>query len=428
MTSYTTLLTPLQSAGCNHCGQLRATPLAGEFSTASGGKANSLTPLPALFLPKDDAHAPNDIPETTIGIVDTIRWRLDLRPLRHARYGGRLDADLADLTPARGWRRVRVPDRYWQTEVARFLRSRDGARIIVYKSSVAAEVSPARHAGFSNDEQHRLSPYELLDFLRELELELFPRTTRACAVSRVRQEWHLVRLDLAINFLASMSAIIETYRDARHPRIRPLPEVYSRHGIAWLGKRYQLVIYNTETRPSRSKLLSIIDTAQLGTGIKDLVRAEFRFRGREAMRTFVRVLRAAEEIPLRGMTQCLRHDRGGWKERANVAWTRFTNNGLHRVLASELAALEGGVRPLPPVTSKNAVHGYGLVFLALVPQTWSVIESHYSERQARGIARQLTGIRVRTSNTRLVDLAWTQPRFLVEPDAPRPRAQHHRVS
>lgn len=422
MTSYTTQSTSLQSIGCPHCGAV-----SGAASTEGGpigppGQANSITPLSALFFPAHDNPSPCEIPETTIGIVDTIRWRLDLRRLRLARYGRALHADLDDLTRKRDWFRLPVRDHHRLREVARYHRARDGARIILYESSVQAEVSAPRHAGYSNDEVHRLSEHDVMAFLRELEYSLLRRTTAACRTRRVQQEWHLCRIDLAIDFPADMREIIETYRDSRHPRIRGLPEVYRRNGIAWIGKRYQLTIYETDKRPKRSKLRSVLGERAVQTTRPGFVRAEFRFRGREAVRVLASLLPDLRHLTTGALAQALPYDRGGVTGRADVAWTRMTNGALHRVLAIELSALDGAVRPMPPACSKNVLHGYGLIFVAGHPQTWSVIEDNYSERGARVIEQQLTQLRVRTSKTRLVELAWRTPRFLKRF---RPRVARH---
>lgn len=380
----------------------------------------SLTLPSALFFPDDNDHANVEIPETTSGVVDTIRWRLDLRPLHRARYGRVVYADLDDLTRIHGWRSVRLGASHSHTELVRFSRSTDGARIFLYESSVHAEVSVPRHAGYSNDEVHRVTEFEVLAFLRELENVLFRRTTAACATDRVQQVWLLSRLDLAIDFEADMAKIIETYRDSRHPRIRGLPEVYGRNGIAWHGKRHQLVIYKTDARPTRSKLNTVVPQHVDRPRSGGLVRAEFRFRGTAAIRGFVRSLRPLLNPALSGMIHAIAFDRGDAKGRAAPAFVQITNAGLHRVLAKELGAIEGAVRPLPPASCKNPIHGYGLIVLAAVPQTWSVIDEHYSTRRAHAIAKQVTQLRIRASRTRLVELAWREARR----DAfSRPRAQ-----
>ncbi len=94
-----------------------------------------------------------------------------------------MSADLDELTRTHGWRSVPVAASHAYKELARYARGTDGARILLYESSVHAEVSVPRHAGYSNDEVHLVTEFEVLAFLRELENVLFRRTTAACVSS-----------------------------------------------------------------------------------------------------------------------------------------------------------------------------------------------------------------------------------------------------
>lgn len=419
---YTTHPTSFQTSTADNSGAITR-DCARDAPVLALSSGISFTLPSALFFPHDGDHGEVEIPEMSSGVIDTIRWRLDLRPLRRARYGSIIYADLDDLTRIHKWRSIPLDANHSYKELARFGRGADGARIILYESSVHAEVSVPRHAGYSNDEVHLVTEFEVLAFLRELEDVLLRRTTAACATDRVRQAWHLARLDLAIDFKADMAKIIETYRDSRHPRIRRLPEVYGRKGIAWLGRRHQLVIYETDARPTRSKLRVVVPPHGDRSSPKGVVRAEFRFRGTPAIPGFVRSLRPLLDPAPSGHIHAIAFDQRDIKGRASPAFARFTNAALHRVLAQELGAIEGAVRPLPPASCKNPIHGYGLIVLAAVPQTWSVIEEHYSTRRAHALAKQVTQLRIRASNTRLVELAWRDARR----NAPlRPRTQANR--
>lgn len=347
-----------------------------------------------------------DIPRTDIGIIDTIRWKLDIAELA-ARSSGEaaIEDDLERLMLSAEWSKLSITGRKSVGERLRLGRRSDGARISVYEGSIALEVSAPRALGLLNCEQHLLRESDALQTLDEFR-RVLPRTT-AMAEEEFGRSPFLSRLDLAVNFDAPIGKLVEAYRSARHPKIRKKADAYGSTGLGWYGSRMDIVLYSLESKIRRSRLTRSLTGKRLRL-LKGVARLEVRYKNAEA------VGRALKEM--RGRTRrrstsapvlpCLVPREGGSVELAEIP---FTNHELHRQVAREVLRLAGGRSIKLPSGEGDLIRRFGIKHVAENPELMAEVEATYCSKTTAKIRRSVAALHLQDAETGLVRLAWPCP-------------------
>jgi len=328
------------------------------------------------------------IPSTPIGIVDTVRVKIDW--LLN-------EQDLEDLLYSGGWKQKGIGLR------KTYLRVTDGLRIIAFEAIVMVEVSMPRLLGLYSDEQHLVSVDDLLSGLRAMTVELLPRTTED-ALKR-GHKWHITRIDLAVNFGGSVSAIAEVGRKLNfRPTIQAAATVFEGSGIAFYGANSDAIVYDTAKRPPRGKLSRSLRDQVFAAVSSQTARFEFRFKTPRAIQRLLEGMRTAD----RGLPFMVG---SGINRRVRAFHVDY--HFLHNKLATQ--AVRFGQWDAPRSAAGN--RGASAALIALLgqfgdcnPIMYAVAEGFFKPDTWRKKLRAVGQLQARLCRRSVVDIAWARPR------------------
>jgi hypothetical protein len=352
---------------------------------------------------KRDPSLPS-IPPTPTGIIDTIGAMIHVRPAKR---------EVERLKNLKGWS-VTTRDAGTLKDSAGFTkklkaklslrREIDDLRVWIYDDGIRVEASIPRLLGLTNDKQARLTEDQAIDAFESITSKLFPLTTARVRVDGPTSGWRVTRLDLAKNFKANLSELIEDARFVRHPDIRADPETHGQKGLTIFGENYAVCLYGIREKMGRSVVGATLKGKQFDGDGASLVRFEFRFRSPLALD------RMSKDLPLsdRGLPFLVTCRDG---ER-RIFRLGFTNHLLQQILARE-------ARNLGSMTSRQVegsekwkpLYRLGVMYLAEQPWAWSLVKGNYGERRIRELKQAVAGIRVSTRKTNFVRLIWSAPQL-----------------
>ncbi len=374
------------------------------LTTPPSGASNSRAAR--KILSRVDGIADSPIPRTDDGVIDTMKLRLDIRRLLDEGRDSVIERDIEDLLRSGRCFRAHIPWNTRHREQHRLVRHEDGVRISVYEKCVTVEGSLPRVLGLTNVTQAQATDHDAVELLNEARYSLLPRTTERCEMERYDQRWHVVRLDLSVNFAAQKALLIEALRHVRHPLIRKAPDIYGNTGVAIFGSDRDFIVYDTHERLRRSKLRVQVGYKLLELSPPGTMRFEFRFKCAKSVRTFLSAIRArAEQLGI-GPTIALpfatvRADRG-----TVVSYAPVRNWLLHEALASEVLALTGRRALLVPEGDGSFIQRCAVAQLAEHPELFAMLESTHSRPTVRKYRRLLAAHFLREQETNLLQLAW----------------------
>lgn len=328
-----------------------------------------------------------NIPATPLGILDTVKLRLDRLPE---------EGDLDDLRNSSQWR-VRNGGRG-----PSFLHKQSGLRVICCDTIVMVEASVPRVMGLSSDNQHHVRVCDLMKALSRMKNYL-PRTTDRAL--QTGQDWFATRLDLAKNFRRPEGDVMEVVRLLRFPPVKPGATLFDNSGVAFYGSNLDLVFYDTDKRPPRGRLQRELRHQKFDRTRVDQVRAELRFKSPRALNRLVGHL---DPDPC-GLPVGLRLHDG---EPITIKRVKVDYHRLQQVLATHVDSLTA---MLPDLGEHRATAGvFRAHALAKHPDLWPTAVWGLSDRQVRNIKKEVSCAVHWNSGTRLVDVIWKRPQISSE--------------